>query len=265
MIPNPLTRALCIILSVALGMGPLGCRNPAQSSLPPSAVAPPDAPLPPLPKGDLYADETAVSADVLIDAGDTLEVIIHRGVGEEKYTSVVRDSGMAQISFLEVPVKGLTLAQAEVRVQAQAAPYMRDPHVQMMLKKKNLKLKRVFVFGDVKKPGHVPLARNMTLLQAILQADNYNETALLDEIRVIRGGDLSKPNILQADLSRLFTYGDMSRNLSLEENDIVYVPRERVGDVGEFGKKVQPLLMMLMAPFYALFLTPAYFPNAQIQ
>ncbi|MFO0730180.1 MAG: hypothetical protein U0361_04135 [Nitrospiraceae bacterium] len=49
-------------------------------------------------------------------------------------------------------------------------------------------MKRVFVFGDVKKPGacilHVP--RNMTVVQAVAAAESYNETALLEEIRVAR-------------------------------------------------------------------------------
>ena len=39
-------------------------------------------------------------------------------------------------------------------------------------------------------------------------------------------GNLQHPDVYSADLARLYTYGDWSRNLSLEENDIVFVPRE---------------------------------------
>jgi polysaccharide export outer membrane protein len=259
-IVNPFTRALCLVLACSLGAGPLGCRNPAQSSLPPSAVVTPDslASLPPLPKGDLYADETLVSTDALIEPGDALDVIIYRGFGEEKYTGIVHETGTATVSFLEVPVKGLTSAQVETLIEKQAAPFMKNPRVQVVLKKKNPKLKRIFIFGDVKKPGQYPLARNMTVMQALTHADNYNETALLDEIRVIRGGNLANPQIVMADLSRVFTYGDMSRNIALQENDIVFVPRERIGDAQEAAKKMYLLVFMALTPIYFATLLPTF-------
>ncbi len=259
MITNPFTRVLCLALACLIGAGPLGCRNPAQSSLPPSAVAPDNLPnLPPLAKGDLYAEETIVSADAIVEPGDTLDVIVRRGAGEEKYTAVVRETGMTTVGFLEVEVKGLTVGQAETIIQEDLEPYMKQPRVQVVLKKKNPKYKRVFVFGDVKKPGHYPLARRMTVLQAITQAENYNETALLDEVRVIRGGQLANSKIMMADLSRLFTYGDYSRNLALEENDIVFVPRERFGDLQEGAKKMYQMVFIAIAPLYFAFLIPVF-------
>ena len=121
------------------------------------------------------------------------------------------------------------------------------------LKKKAAKVKRIFVFGDVKKPGMHPMSRHMTVLQAVAQAENYNETALLDEIRVIRG-NLDRPEVLTADLARLLTYGDFSRNLALEENDVVFVPRERLGDAAEAGKKLLPIITVALAPVYSAFL-----------
>jgi len=134
---------------------------------------------------------------------------------------------------------------------------MRQPHVQVQLKKKAAKIKRIFVFGDVKKPGMHPMARRMTVLQAVALADNYNETALLDEIRVVRG-NLDRPKILTADLARLFTYGDFSRNLALEENDVVFVPRERLGDAAETGKKLMPIVTVALAPIYSVFVVTLF-------
>jgi len=218
-----------------------------------------------LPKGDLYADETVVSADATIDPGDTLDIVIRRGAGEEKYSNVVQETGRVAVSFLEVDVRGKTAAEAERAITAAVLPYMKNPRVQVLLKKKTLRLKRYFVFGDVKKPGQFPLARNMTVMQAITQAEGYNETALLDEIRIIRGGDLNNPKILIADVSRAFTYGDLSRNLALEENDIVFVPRERMGDTKEAALKIFPLIYAAITPLYFAALVPSFFPGAQVK
>lgn len=247
-----LVTALVLIAAV----GPWGCRNPAQSSLLPSAITRPSTPLPPLPKGDVYADETVASAEALIEEGDTLEVLIRRGVGEEKMAGVVRQSGKLTLSFVEVEVGGLTASQAETLIQDKVSPYMRNPRVQAQLKKKALKVKRVFVLGDVKKPGMYPMSRNMTVLQALSLAENYNETALLEEVRVVRG-NLEQPEIHTADLARLFTFGDYSRNLPLQENDIVFVPREHLGDGAEAGKKLQPIIQTAITPFYPVYFIPA--------
>lgn len=235
----------------------LGCHNPISSSLPASAMSPPGTAIPPLPKGDVYADETVPTSDTPIETGDTLEVIIRRGAGEEKFVSVVQENGKISVGFMEVDVRGATGALAEARVQEAAMPYMRQPHVQVLLKKKVLKVKRVFVFGDVKKPGMVPMQRHMTVLQALAAADSYHETALMEEVRVIRGGDLANPRILMSDLARAFTYGDMTRNLALEENDIVFVPREHLGDASEAGKVIMPIITSAIAPLYPVFIINA--------
>lgn len=234
-----------------------GCRNPGQSTLPPSAVSTEGPALPPLPKGDVYADETVPTPETPIEAGDTLEVVIRRGAGEEKFTGLVRENGKVAVGFMEVDVAGVTAAEAERRILGAATPFMKDPRVQVALKKKVLKVKRVFVFGDVKKPGMLPMARNMTMLQAIAAAE-YQETALLEEIRVVRKGDTPQARILTADLARAFTYGDLSRNVPLEENDVVYVPREHLGDATEAAKKLLPIVQVAIMPLYPVYLIPAF-------
>ena len=255
------TRELLAAGLLLAGVGllfPAGCRNPGQSTLPPSAVSTTPQAIPPLPKGDVYADETMATAETPIETGDTLEVVIRRGAGEEKFAGVVRENGKISVGFMEVDVRGVTAAEAERRVQEAAKPYMREPRVQVTLKKKLLKVKRIFVFGDVKKPGMIPMARNMTVLQALAAAEAYHETALLEEIRVVRGGDLSKPNMLTADLARAFTYGDFSRNVALEENDVVFVPREHLGDAAEAAKKIMPIIQVAIMPIYPAYLLPAF-------
>lgn len=252
-------RAELVLVAALLlvsGVGPWGCRNPAQSTLPPSAITRPSTPLPPLPKGDVYADETVTPAETPIEPGDSLEVLVRRATGEEKWSGMVKENGTVSLSFLEIEVRGLTAAQAEQRIQEKAAMYVREPRVQAQLKKKALRVKRVFVFGDVKKPGALPMSRGMTVIQALALAETYNETALLDEIRVVRG-NLERPEIHTADLARLFTYGDHSRNLPLQENDIVFVPREHMGDGAEAGKKLLPIIQTAITPFYPVYFIPA--------
>lgn len=256
--------AVTVAVMACLALGTWGCRNPAQSTLPPSAMSRGGTPIPPLPKGDVYADETVVSGDARIDPGDTLEVVVHRGAGDEKFSASVRESGHVTLSFVDILVQGLTVAEAEAKIEEGLKPYLRSPKALVTLKKRGVKVKRVFVFGEVRKPGMYPMARHMTVLQALAAAENYTETALLEEIRVVRG-DLNQPNIYTADVARLMTYGDWTRNLALEENDIVFVPREHLGDASEAAKKLQPIIQTIVTPLYPTFGIPLFFPNAVVR
>lgn len=262
-----LTRALCFLLAVSIGVGP-GCAfNPAESKLPPAAVAPPGTPFPAFTKGDVYADDAGIAPDLPINVGDTLEVFVRRGAGEEKFTSTVRDNGEITVAFVDIKVIGLTATEAEVRIQAAVEKVMRNPRVTVNFTKKTAKVKRIFVFGEVNRPGQIPMTRGMTVLQAIAAADNYKESAVLDEVRVIRG-NLNQPEILTADVARLFTYGDFTRNLALEENDVIYVPRDHLGDRSATANRILPIMGIVLQPLFAATLittlTPAIGPAALV-
>ncbi len=253
-LPLPAPQLIAVLLIVAITAGPVGCRNPAQSSLPPSAISPPGTPVPILAKGDVYMDETELDPETVIRPGDTLDILIRRGAGEETLSTRVHETGWTSLSFTDVEVQGLTADQAAARIQEAVEPYMRHPHVQVRITRETLRIKRIFVLGAVTKPGMYPMSRHMTVLEAIVAANNYKETALLEEIRIIRG-NLGRPQVLMADIARLLTYGDPSRNLALNENDVIYVPRESLGDAAETAKKLLPIIQVALAPFQAAFTT----------
>ena len=101
--------------------GPLlGCHNPANSSLPPSAISHSGTVVPPLPKGDVYADETVPTSETPIESGDTLEVVIRRGAGDEKFSGIVRENGNISVGFMEMEVGGVTATVAEARIHEAA-------------------------------------------------------------------------------------------------------------------------------------------------
>jgi len=107
---------------------------------------------------------------------------------------------------------------------------------------------RVYVFGEVEKPGAYTFAGSeMRLLDAISEAGGTTVFASASETRVVRG-DISRPEILTADLSRLLEQGDRSQNVMLASGDLIYVPRSGLGDVKIFSERVRPLLELILWP-----------------
>lgn len=107
---------------------------------------------------------------------------------------------------------------------------------------------RVYVFGEVQKPGAYALTgQSMRLLDAISEAGGTTPYAYGVDTRVVRG-DITQPEILSADLRRLIERGDRSQNLLLAGGDLVYVPRSPLGDVKLFYDQIRPLLEMVLWP-----------------
>ncbi|GJL66517.1 MAG: hypothetical protein NPIRA05_14880 [Nitrospirales bacterium] len=239
------------VLGIGFILALAACAGPAKSSLDLEDIEPVQVPASPLPVGDVYADEETFRPDMTIAPGDTLEISLRAGKKADSMTAIVPDDGVLKLPLIDTAVSGLTVKQAESRIEADLLAFYRDPLVQVSFKKKKVRVKQVLVVGEVLKPGVIPLTRHMDVLTSIAKAGNYKESALLEEIRIIRVQD-QKPEVLTADVARLLTYGDWSKNLNLHENDIVFVPRSSYGKSAEFGRRLLPFVQLISAPFVSL-------------
>ncbi len=107
---------------------------------------------------------------------------------------------------------------------------------------------RVYVFGEVAKPGvYTFTGSQMDLFDAISQAGGVTIFAREDSARIVRG-DITRPEVIEADLERLIEEGDRTQNVGLINGDLVYVPRSLVGDANLFVRRISPLLQMLFIP-----------------
>ncbi len=106
---------------------------------------------------------------------------------------------------------------------------------------------KIYVFGEVEKPGIYDLKDGMTVLEAVGKAGSYTADAVLASTKLIRG-DLSKPEVISVDLKKFFQAGNLSANLALQNNDIVYVPKTRIASLSHFLKNLQPALDFVLFP-----------------
>ena len=107
--------------------------------------------------------------------------------------------------------------------------------------------KKVVVLGEVIAPDVFRFAEDTSLLEALSRAGGINNTALRQDIRVIRHRE-GNPMMFSVDFDRITRDGDLSQNIVLKNNDIVYVPRSFMGDVNEVINTINPLLDLLLLP-----------------
>lgn len=82
-----------------------------------------------------------------------------------------------------------------------------------------------YVLGEVYLPGTKEYTGRDTILSALAEA-NLNPMAWKQRVQVIRPSSdgNEEPKIFEVDYDRMVAHGDMSKNVLLQEGDIIYVP-----------------------------------------
>jgi polysaccharide export outer membrane protein len=107
---------------------------------------------------------------------------------------------------------------------------------------------RIYVFGEVEQPGTYTFKdSDIRLADVVAEAGGPTVFATESSTKIIRG-DITKPEIISADLEDLLEKGDQSQNVALIAGDIVYVPRSWIGDVNRFASQMAPIFNLLMGP-----------------
>jgi polysaccharide biosynthesis/export protein len=108
----------------------------------------------------------------------------------------------------------------------------------------DVKDRKVFVLGEVKKPIVLPLKPGSTVVEAIANAGGFTADAQPKSVVVVRGG-LGAPRPLTVDVLGV-TEGKTTDNLVLGPGDIVYVPRSFVADAMKFFQNMATVLTPLV-------------------
>jgi len=167
---------------------------------------------------ELFAD---LNPDYKLGAGDVLEVSVY---GEEDLTKEVRvsEGGLITYPLLgQVSVGGLTARKVENLLTDQlGARFLVNPQVNVFVKT----FSKVFIYGEVEKPGPYPLEGNMTVLEAITMAQGLTDVANPKKVRVIRSRGRKKETI-RINLNEITQKGRKENDIVLEPDDVIVVPK----------------------------------------
>jgi polysaccharide biosynthesis/export protein len=143
---------------------------------------------------------------------------------------IVRPDGRISLQLIpEIVVNGLTPAALTRQLTEAYAKDLKQPEVTVIVR--SFGSQRVYVDGEVGKPGMVPILGLMTALQAIAEAGGMKETARDYQVIVIRRGALNKPMAFPLDLKKAREGKDLSQDVTLAPFDIIYVPRSRITNI----------------------------------
>jgi len=109
---------------------------------------------------------------------------------------------------------------------------------------------KVYVAGEVNTPGMLEYRGGLTLVQAIMEAGGFLNTARASHVLVIRRGSEGQPLGSQVDVDDILTDGRFGADIALAPSDIVFVPRSIIANINLFIE--QYITNMIPQPFYWL-------------
>ncbi len=145
--------------------------------------------------------------------------------------ATVRSDGMVALPLIgEIQVDGLSVTELTTRVEQLLASQVRRP--QVIVNIQGGTSQRVFVGGEVMRPGVQPLLGPLTVLQAVMVAEGLKEGAQPSHVIVLRRSAAGERNVLSVDLSAAISGRDLTQDLPLQPYDVVVVPRSGIADLG---------------------------------
>lgn len=159
--------------------------------------------------------------DYTLSPGDAVEVSVWKEPDLTKAV-VVRPDGKFSFPLVgEVAAVGRTIAQVQNEIAGKLKTYIPDPVVTVALS--GLEGNKIYVIGQVNKPGAFVMNPRLSIVQALSMAGGMTPFAGVNDIIVLRkqpGGQ----KMLK------FQFGDVSKGRNLEQNiplesgDVIIVP-----------------------------------------
>ncbi|MBT4668237.1 MAG: polysaccharide export protein, partial [Candidatus Ruthia sp.] len=161
--------------------------------------------------------DAPVPSNYVIGPGDTVNILFFGKKSIDLSQQVTRDGNLEIPELGPVSVVGLTFSELKANINERIANQMIGVKASISLGE--LRSIRVFVLGDVKKPGSYTVNSLATLTNAILASGGITRIGTLRDIQLKRNGKI----ISHFDLYDLLLRGDTSSDRRLLPGDVVFV------------------------------------------
>ncbi len=170
-----------------------------------------------------------IQAEYHINPGDVLDLKFFYNP-ELNESIMVRPDGYISLQLVnEVMAAGLSAEGLRKSLVDRYRKHINRPEVAVIVR--TFSMQRVYVDGEVFRPGMLPLAGPVTVHQAIAAAGGFKETARRTEVLIIRNVQ-GKPVPVKVNMEQVLT--NPTDDLFLAPFDIVYVPRSKIAEVNKF-------------------------------
>jgi protein involved in polysaccharide export with SLBB domain len=159
-----------------------------------------------------------VGPDYILGPGDSLMVNMWGGQSARIERTIDRQGQIALAEAGTVTLSGLTIAQGQAAVERALSTQYQNEHVELSLGR--VRTVRIYVVGDVQRPGAYDVSSLSTPMNALYAAGGPTSRGSLRTLRHMRGSQL----VREIDLYDLLLRGMHSDIERLQPGDTILVP-----------------------------------------
>ena len=181
----------------------------------------------------LYAQNAPTFADrnprYHLQPGDVIEVS-YTYTPEYNQTLPIEPDGYATLRLIgSVKLSDLTLDDATSELKRQASTKLNDPEITVVLKE--YVKPHIVVSGEVNRPGSFDLHGKASAMEAIAWSGGFKDTSQQSQVLLIRRVDSEFAQVRVLDFKKLSSPKGVNEDVQLSPNDILVVPKNRLGKV----------------------------------
>lgn len=202
--------------------------------------------------GDLSQNIVLQPGDTVVVPAATKDVMVLGAVRTPgRYNLKQRDNLLAALAIAGGPTENADLLQAYMTRDASVLPVNfkrlladREASQNVLLKDKDfiyipdVRDNRVYVLGEVVRPGAVPFREDLHVIAALAQVGDITDRGQPSWVYVVRGDLRQQPQVIQVDVQQMVR--GRQRPFPLRRDDIVFVTRSALGSWNRFVTLLMP-------------------------
>lgn len=169
------------------------------------------------------AAASKVDPGYFVQPGDALFVSVWKEEDMQREVLVGPDGTISFPLAGDIKVKGLTVAQIRYILEQSIKKYIPDPSVSVSIIK--VAGNKVYVVGQVNRPGEFVIDRPIDVIQALTMAGGTTVYADLKHIKILRRDEnTGKQSVFGFDYKKVSNGKALDQNIILKSGDTVMVP-----------------------------------------
>jgi len=192
------------------------------AAIPARAQEPTENPKPAKPAPAVLAAKPATDdPNYMIGAQDVLDISVWKEP-EVSRTVPVRPDGKISLPLLnDVQAAGLTPSQLAAQLTESLKKFVANPQVTVIVT--TINSQRIYLMGEISRPGAYPLLPGMTVLQALSSGGGFTPYANLKKIYLLRQ-ESGKQTKYPFNYKEVIAGKNQAQNISLKAGDTIVVP-----------------------------------------
>jgi protein involved in polysaccharide export with SLBB domain len=179
----------------------------------------------------------STTEDYYLRTGDDLEIKFFT-TPELNGNVTIRPDGKITLQLIDdVRAEGLTCAELDKILTEKYEKELTNTHITVTAK--NAKGQKIYLAGEIKRPGEIQMVGRLNALEAIFKAGGFKpETANISEIVIISRGPDNKAVARKVNLKKALKGELLENEYLLRPFDIVFIPRTRMAKAEDLVQQI---------------------------